>query len=462
MADASITAQSRKIVRMFLKRQARQTEALRSEIGFKILKKLDTVSTRDLIRQNRDESFARLTDAEPPKDRIFKVVVNMRVVRPGAGALMLTRTKRAKRQMTNLTRRSGERALQRLKATADETGARIRATLWLTRSLAVDVNREQLHQFAGREDVRSVNHDKLVITQLLDVSRPLIQADQVENNLGFDGSDVDVAVLDTGIDFNHPALTAVQGTQQDFTGEGVGDMVGHGTHCAGIVASQDRTFRGIAPGCTVHDYKLMSNDGSGGGTTTSSIAVTTIQRAVSDGRDVLSNSWGFSHADGNWVCADGTCVLCTAANAAVDSGVVFVVAAGNEDNDSCSSYDTHLRCPGHATLPITVAATDDLDAMGGFSSLGPTADGRPKPDIAAPGVQINSCKAGTTDFIAFDGTSMAAPHIAGVCALMLEKNPALTPQDVKDIIMRTAVNVGHTPDEMGAGRVNALDAVNAA
>jgi len=362
----------------------------------------------------------------------------------------------------NLRRRGGDRALQRLKATADETGATVRAALWLTRSLAVDVNREQLHQFASRKDVRSINHDKWVFAELLDVSRPLIQADQVENNLGFDGSGVDVAVLDTGVDFNHPALTLVQGTQQDFTGEGVGDMVGHGTHCAGIVASQDRTFRGIAPGCTLHDYKLMSNNGAGGGTTTSSIAITTIQQAVSDGRDVLSNSWGFSHADGNWVCADGTCVLCTAANAAVDNGVVFVVAAGNENNDTCSSYDTHLRCPGHATLPITVAATDDADAMASFSSLGPTADGRAKPDIAAPGDKINSCNAGATDFIEMSGTSMACPHIAGVAALMLEKNGALTPQDVKDIIMRTAVNVGHTPDEMGAGRVNALDAVNAA
>jgi subtilisin family serine protease len=100
--------------------------------------------------------------------------------------------------------------------------------------------------------------------------------------------------------------------------------------------------------------------------------------------------------------------------------------------------------------------------MASFSSLGPTADGRAKPDIAAPGVGIESCEFGTANFVAMDGTSMACPHIAGVCALMLEKNGALTPGDVKAILMRTAVDVGHTPEEMGAGRVNALDAVNSA
>ena len=462
MADPSIAAQSRKIVGIFLKRQQRQFEVLRNDLGTELVDRLDTISKRDMVRQDRDASFAKLTDSEPPEERTFRVAVNLRIAKASPGRLSTTRSVRARRRLVSVQRRGGELALRRLKATCEETGAKVRRTLWLTRSLAVDCNRSQLEELASRQDVRSINHDKWVIATLMDVSRPLIGADQVENNLGFDGSGVDVAVLDTGVDFLHPALAPVMGTQQDFTSEGIGDFVGHGTHCAGTIASNDRTFRGVAPGATVHDYKLMSNNGSGGGTTTSTIAVAAIQQAVADGRDVLSNSWGFSHADGNWTCADGTCVLCTAADAAMNSGVIFVVAAGNENNDDCKTYDTHLRCPGHATLPITVAGTDDTDAMYASSSLGPTADGRAKPDIAAPGVSIQSCEAGTSNFVSMTGTSMACPHIAGVCALMLEKNGSLTPGDVKAILMRTAVNVGHTPDEMGAGRVNALDAVNSA
>lgn len=461
MADVSIAAGSRKIVGIFRRRQARQFEALRSSLGAEVADKLDTISKRDLVRQDRDAAFADLTGDKAPAQRTFSVMVNLTMANATPERAGTARTVRAKRRLVSAKRRAGERALQRLKATSKEAGATVRRTLWLTQSLAVDVNRAQLEEFASRRDVRSINHDKWMFVGLMDVSRPLIGADQVENTLGFDGSGIDVAVLDTGIDFAHPALAPVMGTQQDFTGEGVGDGVGHGTHVAGTIASNDKTFRGVAPGATVHDYKILGTVNQPV-STTASICISGIQQAVSDGRHVLSNSWGFTHADGYWTCADGTCIVCTAANAAMDSGSVFVVAAGNEDNDTCSSYDTHLRCPGHATLPITVAATDDADAMGSFSSLGPTADGRAKPDIAAPGVGINSCEAGATGFVSMDGTSMACPHVSGLCALMLEKNGTLTPGDVKAILMRTAVNVGHTPEEMGAGRVNALDAVNAA
>jgi serine protease AprX len=460
VADDSIAAGSRKVVRVFRARQARQFEALRRHLGTEVVGKLDTITMRDLARHERDAAFAELVRGEGPDPRTFRVMVNLTTAKPNPERASLARTVRAKRRLVGGRRRAGDRALARLEATAEETGATVRRRLWLTQSLAVDATRRQLEEFASRRDVRSVNHDKWMFAGLMDVSRSLIGADQVETTLGFDGSGIDVAVLDTGVDFAHPALAPVMGTQQDFTGEGVGDVNGHGTHCAGTIASNDRTFRGVAPGATVHDYKVLGS-AIQPVMTTASICISGIQQAVADGRHVLSNSWGFTHADGYWTCPDGTCVVCTAANAAMETAV-FVVAAGNENNDTCSTYDTHLRCPGHATLPITVAATDDGDAMAGFSSLGPTADGRAKPDLAAPGVDTRSCEAGTSDFIDFSGTSMACPHVAGVSALMLEKNGSLTPGDVKAILMRTAVDVGHTPDEMGAGRVNALDAVNAA
>jgi subtilisin family serine protease len=227
----------------------------------------------------------------------------------------------------------------------------------------------------------------------------------------------------------------------------------------------------MAPACTIHDVKIMDQFGG----TDSPSAVNGIQATVALGVQVASNSWGFTHADGNWVCAAGDCVLCVAADAAsIEGGVIFVVAAGNENNDSCASYDTHLRCPGNARGVITVAASDDADNMASFSSLGPTPDGRAKPDVTAPGVDIGSVRATTgsdmngsatpidANWINASGTSMACPHVAGLCATMAEKNAALTTAATRTILMATAIDIGATVDEMGAGRIDAVAAVNAA
>jgi serine protease AprX len=211
------------------------------------------------------------------------------------------------------------------------------------------------------------------------------------------------------------------------------------------------------------------------GSMTASNGVTAITTAVSSGVQVASCSWGFTHAGGAWTdppttdAPDDSCVLCTAVNNAVAAGVVFCIAAGNEDNDSCSTYDTHIGCPGNARSAITVGASDDSDHMAGFSSVGPTPQGRQKPDLVAPGVQIASCRASGTslgspidaNFTNLDGTSMATPHVAGVAALMLNKTATLSPANVMSIMTTTAVNIGASAVEMGAGRVDALAAVNA-
>jgi serine protease AprX len=352
-------------------------------------------------------------------------------------------------------------------------GAEVRDTFWITHSVHAVVDSDQLDHVAARADVLSLTAVKPLPLLALDVSRPKIRATQVEGNLGVDGTGVTVAVLDTGVDDTHPALTGgVVVGHQDFTGEGVGDMNGHGTHCAGVVASRDATFRGIAPGAQILDIKHLNSVGNG----TEPNGLAAIQAAIDAGVDVASNSWGASHADGAWLDPpaagqpDGTCSFCQAANRASDAGVVFVVAAGNDDNDSCATYDTHIGCPGLAANAITIGASDDDDDMADFSSIGPTPDGRAKPDVTAPGVDIVSARAAGTsagspvddNWTEESGTSMATPHVAGLAALILQKNPALTPVEVKDLIIGTAVDIGATPEEMGAGRVDALDAVTAA
>ncbi len=450
----------------FLRRERQEVERLRAEIGSDVVNKMDRLLLRDLIYARKQEELAQLFQEEDRKTFKYRVMISAYSgrARADAGRPAGAREKRARiAQM----RRAGLQATGRIEADLKELEVEVLNRFWLTHSVVAHMERGHLETVLSRGDVGSAVAVKRHLATCLDTSRPLIQADQVANNLGFNGAGITVAVIDTGVDATHAALAGVIVGQQDFTGMGVGDGVGHGTHVAGIVASQDATFIGIAPGASVLDIRIMDNFGA----TDAPTAVAGIQAAVAAGVNVASNSWGFSHANGAWTDNNGTCVLCTAADAAVTAGVVFVVAAGNENNDTCSTYDTHIRCPGIAQTVITVAASDDNDNMADFSSIGPTPDNRAKPDITAPGVQIASCRAAGTNlgptvdaagnFINLDGTSMACPHIAGVAALMLDRNPRLTNAQILGILMATAVNIGATANEMGAGRVDALAAVNA-
>ena len=458
----------------FFRRERQELFQLEAEIGREAVGKMDSILLRDILHERRSVAMNAMFgySAQPAQ---HSVVVSLRSGRWDPSGVIRIPKESERREFVATARRSAKLALSRLEPDLQERGVEIRERFWISHSVVIDVSLEDLASIASRHDVVSVTSNKERLIACLDSSRTLIGADQVQN-AGNTGAGIVVAIIDTGVDINHPALAGVVTSQQDFTGsgggtaEGIGDMVGHGTHCAGIVASQDATFHGIAPGASLLDIKIMRNNGAGGGVGTPASAIAGITAAVTANARVASCSWGFSHANGNWVDTSDTCVICTAVNNAVTSGVIFAIAAGNEDNDTCSTYDTHIDCPGNARNAITVAASDKSDHMAGFSSIGPTVDGRAKPDITAPGVDIGSCRASGTslgrpidaNFTRADGTSMATPHIAGVAALVLARSPGLTPANVIGILMSTAVNIGATANEMGAGRVNALAAVNAA
>ena len=467
----SAAAISREHTEHVLRRERQALELLRRELGSEVAGKLDRRLARDIVYDRRRRAVAEQLGApeEPPARR--EVMVHLRGITPGAPPVEAGDARRPRRRAQQL-RHSARFATDRLTQALTERGGEVVDTFWVTPSIQARVDDEQLTHVVARGDVVNVTVVKPVTSISLDASRPHIRATQVEGNLGFDGTGVTVAVLDTGVDDTHVALSGgVVTGHQDFTGIGTADNVGHGTHCAGIVASRDGKFRGIAPGAQILDLKHL--DVTGG---TEPAGLNAIQAAVDAGVAVASNSWGASHADGNWQDPpaegedDGTCSFCRAADAASDAGVLFVVAAGNDDDDSCATYDTHIGCPGLARLAVTVGASDDDDDMGDFSSIGPTPQGRAKPDLVAPGVDIISARAtGTSmgdvvdaDWTETDGTSMACPHVAGVAALMLEKNPALAPADVKALLIAATVDIGVTPEEMGAGRIDALDAVNSA
>jgi subtilisin family serine protease len=458
---------SREHVDYFLARRRRQEEDLTHELGRVVISKLHPWIIGDLLTERAETAFADALGADRPAPVRVAVMVNMTTGRQEHPRR--ARTNREDRtEVVRELQRSAEFALARLKDDLGARGTELTGENWLTHSATASLMLSDLEHVAARGDVASISSEKRQFIANLDTSRPLIRADQVQA-AGNTGAGIVVAIQDTGIDNTHPALQGVvNGAQQDMTGTAVAGMpdgFGHGTHCAGIVASQDAVFRGIAPGARLIDIRLMDATGSA----QPSWCTAAFAAAVASGANVSSNSWGFTHADGAWVDANGTCVLCTAANNAVAAGVVVVVAGGNEDNDSCSTYDTHLGCPAIAENVITVAASDDADHMAGFSSLGPTPDGRAKPDITAPGVDIASCQAAGTalgsvvapGFIHLSGTSMATPHVAGVAALILSRNRRQTPANVKSLVMSTAVNIGATANEMGAGRVDALAAVNA-
>lgn len=267
------------------------------------------------------------------------------------------------------------------------------------------------------------------------------------------GEGMTVGVLDTGIDYRHPDLGGGFGPGFKVAGgwdfvDNDGDPMdqhGHGTHVAGIIAANGPSLAGVAPEATLIAYKVLSASGSGA----ESDVIAAIERSTdpnrdgdfSDHLDVINMSLG---APG-----DADDHLALAADYAMESGVIVVVAAGNE-----GSHIASINVPGAARDAITVGAYLG-EEVADFSSRGPTAGLLTfKPDVVAPGVNILSTKVGG-GYIAHSGTSMAAPHAAGVCALLQKLHPEWTPADVKAALVTGAAEMAGAPFVRGAGRVDA-------
>ncbi|WNB91786.1 S8 family serine peptidase [Bacillus sp. NEB1478] len=327
---------------------------------------------------------------------------------------------------------------------------------------------------------------------LMNESRKLIGAERVWNELGYTGKGTTVAVIDSGIDGTHPDLPfgeekVVQNVKflvgQDIFSEdatylenvvNTDTSSGHGTHVAGTIAglgSQSAgLYTGIAP-----DAKLV---GLGTGEGINILwALEAFDYVLKNqdkyGINVISNSWG---STGEYSPNDPINV---ASKQAHDAGMVVSFAAGNEGPD-----DNTLNPYSAAPWVISVAAGTKDKQLADFSSRGVEGDALLHPDITAPGVDIVSTKSKTgvvintlgtvkdKDYIAPEylpyyttasGTSMATPHISGVAALLYEANPNLTPDQVLQLLESTADPMpGYKLHEVGAGYVNAYEAVKAA
>ncbi|WP_157252994.1 S8 family peptidase [Nonomuraea typhae] len=264
---------------------------------------------------------------------------------------------------------------------------------------------------------------------------------------GLDGKGVKVAVLDTGVDQDHPDLRGRVKESKVFTGEpSVKDGHGHGTHVAATIAGGPQK-KGVAPGADLIVGKVLSDGGLG----SFSQIIEGMEWAVAQGAAVVNMSLGGD-------ATDGTDPLSTSLNTlSAQSGALFVVAAGNEGRP------WSVGTPGAADSALTVGAVDRQDALAGFSSQGPRLDGAPKPDITAPGVGIVAARAaGTTlgdpvseTHTAASGTSMATPHVAGAAAILKQRHPDWTAAQLKNALVGTAKTIdGQTIHQQGGGRLD--------
>ncbi|WP_405526606.1 S8 family serine peptidase [Streptomyces avidinii] len=277
---------------------------------------------------------------------------------------------------------------------------------------------------------------------------------------GYNGKGVKVAVLDTGIDVNHPDFAGlIDDTASFVPGEAVTDVNGHGTHVAGTIvgsgAASGGDNKGVAPGADLYVGKVL---GGAEGYGQDSWIMAGMQWAAESGADVVNMSLGDSYP------TDGSDPMSQTVDAlSAQYGTLFVIAAGNSGPESISA-------PGAAASALTVAATDKQDRLASFSSTGPlTQSGGMKPDIAAPGVDITAARSsrmtdgGEGSYRTISGTSMATPHVSGAAALLAQQHPDWTGAQLKEHLMSTAKGLdgGYSPYEVGTGRLDVAAAVRA-
>jgi hypothetical protein len=350
-------------------------------------------------------------------------------------------------------------------------------SLWINNSIAAHIDRSLLPQIAARDDVAFIAPDEYRkwIDTPIDLSASLqpptstqwhiqrIRADQVWAALNVSGTGVVVANMDTGVDWQHPALSGSyrghtpKGLPNhlyswfDATAEGAQypyDGYGHGTHTMGTLAGADGI--GVAPGAQWIAARIFDSSGYAA----DSWIHAGFQWMLAPGGDpayapdVLSNSWG-SNDGYDEVFRPDVRLL----NAA---GIDTYFSNGNNGPGSGS-----VGSPASFPEAFGVGAVDDTEWIAGFSSRGPSPWEEMKPQVVAPGVAILSSIPGG-GYQKYNGTSMAAPQAAGIAALMRSAVPGLTMTQTRSALTTTAVQIVTTtyPNNLyGWGRIDAFSAV---
>ncbi|KOX24409.1 hypothetical protein ADK67_18755 [Saccharothrix sp. NRRL B-16348] len=274
---------------------------------------------------------------------------------------------------------------------------------------------------------------------------------------GLTGAGVTVAVVDTGVEGDHPDLVGREVAGRDFSRDQDGlDRYGHGTHVASTIVGHRAPYRGVAPDARLLDAKVCDSKGF----CPESAIIEGMRWAAEQGADVVNISLGLPASD------DVDPVEAAVDALSASHGTLFVVSAGNS-GDAAGT----VLSPGTADAALTVGAVERDDSLAGFSSRGPrVADGAVKPDITAPGVDIVAAKASTggslgtpvgDGHMALSGTSMASPHVAGAAALLAQRHPDWNGARLKAVLTASArPNAALGVHEQGSGRLDIAAALS--
>jgi serine protease AprX len=385
----------------------------------------------------------------------------------------------------------GDAPIGNLVALVQLNGGSVRRTLPIINAVVADVPNPSIGAIAADAIVQHVAVDRAVAGSM-ERTGATIGATAVRRDLGYDGTGIGVAVIDSGVGAGLDDMAGANRVAQfvDFVNAYTSayDDYGHGSHVAGIIAGSgfdsDGARSGIAPGASLVVLKVL--DQSGAGHISDVIAALDYAVAHKDEFNIRIINLSVAAAVDESYVVDP---LAQAAQRAVNAGIVVVAAAGNNGR----SADGHrqyggITSPGNAPWVVTVGASSHMgtvdrsdDTIAPFSSRGPSpVDYNAKPDLVAPGVGIESLSnpastlystmspyllPGTEPtaylpYLSLSGTSMSTPVVAGTVALMLQANPSLTPNEVKAILQFTAqVYAGYDRLTQGSGFLNAKGAV---
>jgi subtilisin family serine protease len=295
------------------------------------------------------------------------------------------------------------------------------------------------------EPEKLVHIPDLILSTLTTPNTWGLEATQVIGS-PYTGKGVKIAVLDTGFYDKHPDFKGREMVLESFVeGENPEDLHGHGTHCIGTACGGfdvDGLRYGIAKESVIYAGKVLNNEGTGA----ESWVLDGITWAANNGCKVISMSLGSPVLPG-----EGHSIAYErAARYAISKGAILVAAAGNESNRSSRNFKP-IGSPANCPSILAIGAIDGNLKLADFSNRSINPD--QMVDLVAPGVDIYSSFAGSTRYRALSGTSMAAPHVAGILALFWEKFPHLNPDGIKKELLQSVQKLEQNHDDIGSGLV---------
>jgi len=394
-------------------------------------------------------------------------------------------------------------------AAISREGGALGAALGIIDGRVTELTHQKIAKLAEDAGVTQIDLDRPSYALTDQRTKQMSGITTLRSQLGYDGSGVGIAVIDSGVSPTHPDLlyktsTTLLGSLTYVSSPRVAKFVdfvqskttayddyGHGTHVAGIIAGTgiltNGNRAGVAPAATIVALKALGATGTG---TISSI-IAAIDYAVQNRQTYNIRVINLSVGAGVYQ-SYMTDPLTVACRRAAEAGIVVVAAAGNlgRKADGTPQYRS-ITAPGNAPWVLTVGAASHMGSVGRFddtvarfSSRGPTrVDRLAKPDLVASGVGIESLtdakshlyatksnfllpglvQVGFMPYMSLSGTSMSAPVVAGTVALMLQANPNLTPNAVKAILQYTAeAKPQYDLLTQGGGFLNARGAVRLA